>query len=140
MTQKIQSLWSPDINATAMTPLTILKGQAEALALQTGGVLLAEISSEQIEEGRIALSFDLVAPALRGSRHRIMRVFHSNDLPYPADVEAEVFDKIGYETASSEPEFTRVVKAVFNSSHVLSVAQSLVARANEALNETVSVK
>lgn len=139
MTQKIHSLWSPEIRATAMTPSTILKGQAEALALQTGGVLLAEITTEQIEKGRYALSFDLVAPALHGSRHRIMRVIHS-DLPYPAEIEAEVFDEIGYTTASSDHEFTRLVKKVFNSSHVLSVAQSLVARANEVLNAPVTIK
>jgi len=140
MVQNIESLWSPDIKATAMTPLTILKGQAGALALQTDGVLLAEITREQIENGRISLSFDLVAPALRGSRHRIMKVIHDKDLPYPADVDAEVFDDIAYATASSDHEFTRLVKKVLNSSPVLSVAQSLVARANEELNATVSAQ
>src|SRR5215510_13181875 len=90
MSQNIQSLWSPDIKATVLSPLTILKGQAEALALQTGGVLLAEIV-EYREEDNVSLSFDLVAPALQGSRHRILRVIHQEGLPYPAKVEAELF-------------------------------------------------
>jgi hypothetical protein len=142
MSQNIESLWSPDIKATVMSPLTILKGQAEALALQTNGVLLAEITPEEIEEGRISLSFDLVAPALHGSRHRIMKVLHTENLPYPAWIEAEVFDdtEIGYVSASSDHEFIRLVKKVLRSSPVLSVAQSLVARANEVLNATVSVQ
>ena len=138
MSQNIQSLWSPDIKATVMSPSTILRGQAEALALQTGGVLLAEVRSEELDENETAILFDLVAPALQGSRHRILRVSHAHGLPYPAWVEAEVFENLPYSRkyARSDLAFTQVVAEVLNSPPVLSVAQSLVARANEALAET----
>ena len=97
MSHNIESLWSPDIKATVLSPQTVLKGQAEALALQTGGVLLAELT-EQHEGAKVFLSFDLVAPALHGSRHRILRVVCDENRPYPATVEAEAFKppKVAY--------------------------------------------
>jgi len=142
MSQNIQSLWSPEIKAKVLSPLTILNGQAEALALQTRGVLLAQIASEELDGQRIRLSFDLVVPALNGSRHRILRVVQREDLPYPAFVEAEIFRHLG---ASSKPantdfEFTQTIKEVLQSSQVLSLAQSLIARANEILATTAPVQ
>ncbi len=141
MSQNIQSLWSPEIKAEVMSPSTILKGQAEALALQTGGVLLAEVTSENTEGGRIALSFDLVAPALQGSRHRILKVSYSKNLPYPAEVQAEVFWKDGGASYPSTDEaFIEAVAKVLRSTQVASVAQSLIARANEILSEKAPVQ
>jgi len=135
MAQNIHSLWPPDIKATVMSPATILKGQAEALALQTGGVLLAEILEEKSEDGDTVLFLDLVAPALHGSRHRILKCTHREGMPYPAWVQAEAFQKSVGSTrrADTDEEFTADVAEVLRSPHVLSVAQSLVARANEAL-------
>ncbi len=133
MSQNIQSLWSPEIKATVLSPMIILKGQAEALALQTGGVLLAEIV-ENHEEGNVILSFDLVAPALHGSRHRILRAFYTEDRLYPVEIEAEVF--VGPVWANTDQQFTSNVAKVLKSAPVLSVAQSLVARANEVLKES----
>lgn len=136
MAQNIQSLWPSDIKATVMSPLTILKGQAEALALQTGGVLLAEIVEERSEDADNLLFLDLVAPSLHGSRHRILKVTHRQGMPYPAWLEAEVFQRetsTGKRRADTDQEFTEDVAEVLRSSHVLSVAQSLVARANETL-------
>lgn len=142
MSQNIKSLWSPDIKGTAFSPLTILKGQVQALALQTRGVLLAEIIEER-KDGKIFLSMDIVVPALQGSRHRILKVSHQVGLPYPAWVEAETFR---YESATSkkrtnsDQEFTETVAEVLKSDEVLSVAQSLVALANEALATNGSAK
>lgn len=134
MAQNIQSLWSPDIKATVMSPIVILKGQAEALALQTGGVLLAEIV-EEYEAGDVTLSFDLVAPALKGSRHRILKVIHRDGMPYPAKLEAEIFRNLVSSTTSAYTDegFTEKVAQVLRSSQVSSIAQSLIARANEVL-------
>lgn len=132
MSQNIQSLWAPEIKATVLSPMTILKGQAEALALQTGGVLLAEIVEDH-EEGNVTLSFDLVAPALHGSRHRILRAIYSEDRLYPVEIEAEIF--VGRASAFTDQQFTNNVAKVLKSASVLSVAQSLVARANEVLTE-----
>jgi len=129
MAQNVQSLWSPSIKATVMSPLAILRGQAEALLLLTGGVLMAQIV-EETQEGRVSLSLDLVAPALQGSRHRILKVIHDYDRPYPAQLQAEIFNS---SLAFTDEEFTEKVAQVLRSTEVSSVAQSLIARANEAL-------
>lgn len=134
MAQNIQSLWSPEIKAIVLSPLTILKGQADALALQTGGVLVVEIDEER-QEGTKTISFDVVVPALNGSRHRILKVVQSEGQEYPAFVEAEVFqfEPRSRKRADSDDKFTALVAEVLRSGQVLSVAQSLVARANEVL-------
>ena len=138
MSQNIRSLWSVDIKGTVLSPSTILKGQADALAIQTGGILLAEIVEDHDEDGDVSLSFDLVAPALQGSRHRILRVIHKPGLPYPAWVEAETLRSAygAMVKTYTDHEFTETVAEVLKSGQVSSVAQSLVARANEALAAT----
>lgn len=137
MSSNIKSLWSPKIRGTAFSPLTILKGQAEALGPQTGGVLIAEVIEERNKDGKISLSMDLVVPALNGSRHRILKVNYQEGSPYPAWVEAETF-RYEYATSrkrtNSDQEFTETVAVVLRSDEVLSLAQSLVARATEALS------
>ena len=133
MSQNIESLWSPDIKATVLSPQTVLKGQAEALALKTGGILLAELTEEH-EEGKVYLSFDLIAPALHGSRHRILRVICDENMAYPAKVEAEAFRPPRW--AYTDQTFTATIAEVLRSIQVSSLAQSLVARANEALTAT----
>jgi hypothetical protein len=136
MSQNVHSLWPPNIKSTVMTPLTILTGQAQALALQTGGLLLAEVAEER-EEGNVVLSFDLVAPSLQASRHRILKVIHDKEFVYPAYVEAELFRRIyagSRKRADTDVAFTQVVAEVLGSSQVSSVAQSLIARANDLLS------
>jgi len=139
--QNIQSLWSPDIKATVMSPLTILKGQVEALVLLTGGVLVAQIV-EELEEKNVSLSLDLIAPALKGSRHRILKVTHGHDMPYPAKLEAEIFRSGSYSSswAPTDEAFTDRVAQVLRSPQVSSIAQSLIARANEALAAEADVQ
>jgi len=134
MAQNIQSLWSPAIKATVLSPEAILKGQVEALALQTGGLLLAQIVEER-EDSQVSVSLDLLAPALHGSRHRILKISHSEELLYPVKVEARSFP--GSRWAHTDTEFTEVVAEVLNSDEVESVAQSLLARANEAVTHSV---
>jgi len=138
MAQNIQSLWSPAIKATVLSPEAILRGQAEALALQTGGLLVAEIVKQRGEDGRISASLDLVAPTLNGSRHRILKVSHSAELLYPVDVEARSL--LGSRSAYTDMEFTEVVAEVLSSGDVESLAQSLLARANEAMATSQSVQ
>jgi len=138
MAQNIQSLWSPAIKATVLSPEAILRGQAEALALQTGGLLAAEIVEEREEDGMVSASLDLLAPALHGSRHRILKASHGEELFYPVRVVARAIP--GSRWANTDTEFTEFIAEVLNSSDVESVAQSLLARANEAMATSQSVQ
>src|SRR5258708_17722051 len=92
MSNQVQSLWPADIRPGILPPRSILRGQAEALAMQTDGILQAEVGSEGTRlSAKVILTFDLVVPALHGYRQNILKVAHSKDLPYPAVVDAEIF-------------------------------------------------
>ncbi len=152
MATNVQSFWPRVIRPKILSPLAILRGQAEALATQTGGVLLAEVTKKDIatdhKNRTDALTLDIVVPALSNYRHRILRVVHAKDQPYPAIVEAEIFrlcrkaifeDSGALKTSDAEnradtdQEFIALVKKVLGSPQVLSAAQSLIARATDAL-------
>lgn len=135
-------------------PLTILQAQAEALLQQTGGVLSADIKQRE-EEDKFILTFDIVVPAMGGYRHRVLVLAHGRNMAYPAVVDAEVFRPPGLESvrefieaqqpalfrtpkkpvnrADSDQELVDLVAKVLRSPQVLSAAQSLIARAGEAL-------
>ena len=152
MSQRITSFWPDQIRPELLSPRAILKAQGEALANQTEGVLLAEITNTQNDVGIVELDFDIVVPALSGYRHRILTVAHGKDLPYPAIVDAEEFRPASLRylqlflekgrlpdratcKADSDIEFMNLVKTVLKSTGVLSAAQSLIVRASEALSE-----
>lgn len=162
ISQTIESLWPDQIRPRVRSPNAILKAQALALAQQTAGVLLGEIILRQEEEGLLGLEFNIVVPALGGYRHRVLTVKHAPDLPYPAIVDAEVFSTplesrgalsriagvmeagvvalagaFPNNRAASDGELITLVARVLKSSQVLSAAQSLIARASDALDEEV---
>ncbi|MCI0486824.1 MAG: hypothetical protein L0229_09510 [Blastocatellia bacterium] len=177
MAEQVKSLWPTQIRPHILSPITILKAQAEALVRQTGGILLADIKRKEIEGEKVELAFEIVVPVLDGYRQRILNVAHDKDLPYPCIVDAEVFKNSDREQfrnflegglkfsfgdanktesveftspiikagrlsrlqvankADSDVEFTDIIAKVLQSPQVLSTAQSLIARASEALAE-----
>jgi hypothetical protein len=102
------------------------------------------------------LHFSIAVPALGDYRHRIMVVMHRKDMHYPAWIDAEVFrahgmaglkaaleavrkgsllllgeaeEKKQENRADNYEEFIDLVRKVLRSPYVVSVAQSLIARA-----------
>lgn len=154
MSQTIESLWPDQIRNRVFSPSTILKAQGEALARQTGGVLLGEIRRDVDDEKNIvSLAFNIVVPALDNYRHRVLDVFYSQDLVYPAIVDAEVLrptssmmvdefsrsGRIGLlnlgSRADSDKQLIGLVEKVLRSPQVLAAAQSLLARASDVLSD-----
>jgi hypothetical protein len=151
MQDNIGSLWPNQIRPRILSPIQILRAQAEGLAKQTAGLLFAEVNADEDEEDT-TVSFEIVVPALKGYRHRIMNVKYKNNLPYPAIIDAEIFrgtqndlrsflatvkgESKAVNRANDDQEFFEIVRMVLNSPPVISAAQSLIARANEALEET----
>ena len=159
MPTNINSLWPAQIRVPVQSPWAILNGQAEALGRQTAGLLLGEIRRREVEEQKVALSFDIVVPALNGYRHRILTVSHDKDMLYPAVVDAELLrrtsisgvealravsetlkqfssgaePKTPVNRADSDQELIEIVAKVLRSPYVISTAQSLIARASDAL-------
>ncbi len=156
MTLSINSLWPSQIRANIQSPFAILQGQADALSKQTGGLLLGKITRGKGNEGKVSLLFDIVVPALGDYQHRVMIVAHGTEMVYPASVDAETFRPSGLQSfrtfletqesfltgaegkkpanrADSDQELTEMVAKVLQSPYVVSAAQSLIARANDAL-------
>ncbi len=151
MEDNIGSLWPTEIRPQIQSPLNILKAQAQALSQQTSGVLQAEISPVLTRRGedKIIFSFDIVVPALDNYRRALFIVEQAKGLAYPATLEAEFFKNQreldpfrGIEPgnkpdnrADNDQEFIQVLSTVLRSPQVVSLAQSLIASANEALSE-----
>jgi len=156
MSDRIINLWSKAIKKDVLSPKVILNMQARAIESLTGGILQGEVRENEEAEGRVTLSFFLVVPALRDYRHQIVKIAHRKDLPYPAVVQAEIFSGLTNlfrsfvikgelpatkNQANNDEELLEIVGAVLKSAQVTSVAQSLIARANEVLegNDGASV-
>jgi hypothetical protein len=91
-----------DPREEALSPVTILRAQAETWTERTSGELVAEVEPAQTSADRLAYWFSFVAPALDNYRYRLFRVEHGIDL-YPlriangraAEEVAEVGDEDG---------------------------------------------
>jgi hypothetical protein len=144
-----RSLWPAEINPGVLSPKVILHHQAIALRDQTKGLLLGELEEGSTEDGKAVISLSIYAPAL-DYRYRVLAASHSRDHVYPARLDAEIFRPtfISQITAFSElsrdparrpenvadddEEFIELVAKVLRSPRVVSIAQSLIARSNEA--------
>lgn len=68
-----------------VTPLRMMREQANILRQATRGVLHASITTTPLSDGRMRHSFYLVAPLLNDYRHLLFSVEHGIE-PYPAQV------------------------------------------------------
>src|SRR5579871_4947989 len=129
MAVEIPTLWPVnDIKVDVLTPLAILRVQANELSKITQGILKAEVLTTQGDEVTTHV-LDIIAPSLN-SRHRVLGVTHSNEMVYPVIVDAEIFQQMkatlglmnpwGHEDeASSQQEFVNIVRKVLVSGPVL---------------------
>ena len=131
MADTIPSLWPDSINASVLTPLAILRIQANALGKATKGLLEARVHSVRSGES-VQHQVDVIAKALDYT-HRILSVTHNATLVYPAQVKAQVdvTGEILEQTAAHDEALIGVVKEVLRSEYVTSVVSSLIARSNE---------
>ncbi len=91
MARQVQSLWPEAIRSNIPSPYAMLRTQADALAEQTGGLLVGEVRRREAADDRVAMSLDIVVPALDGARFRILTVGYGKEMVYPAVLDAEVF-------------------------------------------------
>lgn len=75
-----------------VTPLQIMREQANVLKQATRGLLNASITTTPLKLGRMRHSFYLVAPLLNDYRHLLFSVEHGID-SYPATFSASRMDK-----------------------------------------------
>lgn len=156
-TTNVTDLWPDDIHADVLSPAMVLHAQVEALAKKSGGILRVDVRTDMNQE-KIELSLDLIAPAVNDYRITLLKVWHDPDMVYPATVksrgllpaqarrgEMPQIPLMAYpphessmpdeRTAETQEEFIKVISDILRSGWVRSLIQSLIARSNEALAE-----
>lgn len=154
MASTIPNLWPDEIKTSVLTPLAILRYQAAQIGNATKGLLEAEVSTANSENKQtVTHQLDLVAPVLRGYRHRVLTVRHNVEMVYPVTVQADAFlperscvDLAAMvsvaamvrqprledeEEAATEEEFIALVRKALAARRTKSLIQSLIARSNE---------
>lgn len=151
MSQAVASLWFPEVQAPAETPLAILRAQAEELSKLTGGMLVGVVDHWPDEGDKLKITLEIMAPELGRSRFRILLVQHDFIMPYPAVFDAEMFRPRGLASlaaataiitgekkpdnrADDDPEFRELLKRVLHSAPVKALVSSLSARVTELRN------
>lgn len=146
MADTIPDLWlSSELKTTVLTPIAILRTQANLLGQKTQGLLVGDVRVTSGEKGQVILSFDVIAPALNSYRYNLLSVRHTKDASYPAAISAQIFitpEKInnmsvlkgiglGSETAYSDRQFIALVQEVLQAQETVARLQSLIVRSNE---------
>jgi hypothetical protein len=146
--------WPSDIRPKVQTPLAILRARAIELGEITNSVLIGSVSTHTNKEKKQTLhSLDVTVPALRNLRQRLFTVRHATEMVYPVYIHESLCapepheDLLGdnrgfrHRPESSEYEaFTdwgliELLKRALSSDHVKSVLLSLIAMANQSLEE-----
>jgi hypothetical protein len=123
-------LWPDDIgDSKLVSPVEILRAQAEGLAEKTGGLVQAEVSTQAINEEMFHNAFVLLVPALGDYRYELLEVRHRVSF-YPLDVLPRAGHNLdNYMGLESERRFTDALKSLFGKPEVKSLIHSLVAQA-----------
>lgn len=133
MQDVIPDLWPDEIAKTdILTPLAILRIQANHLQVKTRGLIQAEVRTlTDKSKERDIYHFDLVAPALDGYTIRLFKADHKTLLVYPIEFQWPHFDNGDDVSASSPDEVYRILQRIFRSDETKSMVMSLIAQSNE---------
>ncbi len=146
MAVTIPDLWGDQIRVDILTPLAILRAQADLIGKHTKGILKAEIHTS-FGDSRVEHDFELVAPLANYYRERLLTAAHEVKLVYPVLLTAEAFAlrdseyppltflpsdlEANQREAPTDSAFMKLVGEVFRSTTVQSLIQSLIAVSNE---------
>ena len=138
MAATIPNLWPvSEINLDMLTPLVILRTQGTRLQEFTKGVLEGEVKIVSTEK-QTQLHLDVIAPALKGYRQRIVTVSYMTGNVYPVSFDAlqsfDIEDWVNKWFVSTDREFMRTLSDVFESKKVKAILSSLLAQSNEQNN------
>ena len=126
----IPDLWPQEIVFTpVLSPLTILRHQAELLAEKSLGVLKAEVVTGGADKV-VFHEFRLVAPSLDNYSRPLLIVRHDMDLPYPCSVLSDAFEQDHHDVDSPD-QLMRSVARALSSGVTRSLINSLLARISE---------
>jgi hypothetical protein len=136
-------LWPDDIRLDPLSPLKILRHQAERLSERTRGLLTAEVltTTEPTDSEYLAPSgketvhrFEITVPKLKGYRYQMFECRHDSEQIYPVYIEADDNHEIDTddETAATQDELMLILRKLFASKQHRGVITSLLTRIAEA--------
>jgi hypothetical protein len=128
MTETSRDFW-PEIAATEalITPLTILKEQAAALAKKTNGLLEARVDTQNYPGGVFLHTFKIVAPTLGHYVFELFTVKHGVFL-YPVEIVSLLPGLPVPSNAKTEDEFLELLRVVLSSGQTSKVISALLAQ------------
>jgi hypothetical protein len=151
---EIPDLWGDDFQVEVLSPILILRMQAEAIQKKTRGILLGEVSTRIAEPDETQLGYaidihnlDLIAPAIN-YRESILEVWHKVDRYYPIFIklpeeiewEKPSIKSSSSKRASSEEEYIHYLGVALQSSPSRSVISTLLAKSNDLKLQGTSPK
>lgn len=107
----------------ALSPVAILRAQAERWTERTGGDVVAEVEPARASSDRLAHWFSLVVPELDGYRYRLFRIEHGLEY-YPLTIETATMTDAPIEIAGEE-ELYDELQRIFTADATLSIVRQL---------------
>ena len=153
-------LWPSEIMVNVLSPLMILRQQAEIISKRTQGIVIGDVRISFIGADLKELCFDVIASAI-GHRQRGLTARYPHDVPYPTLLMADVFAQDKFPSpfdesldqkhwhlqsdaevarsriAYSPSQFKGLLREIFNSSGTISILLSLIARSNELASQSL---
>jgi hypothetical protein len=139
MSTAVTSLWPSleEIGTTKyLTPVAVMRQQAEAISQMTSNILEGQIISEKIapkrdgESEKLKHTFLLRASALGGLTTTLFSVAHDLARAYPATFQSvyNTQQTFGKNSIKSQNDFQEALREFFHSGSVKEVLQSLIAQ------------
>ena len=106
-----------------LSPVTILRAQAERWTERTNGEIVAEVEPARASSDKLAHWFSFVVPALDGYRYRLFRLDHGIEL-YPLEIRRGRAEDAG-EVVLNEEELYDALQRLFTAPETLNVVRQL---------------
>jgi len=128
---EIPILWPADkVSVDIVSPLVILKKQANALTDMTKGLIVGRVDSSE-ENDRLRHKLVVVAPVI-DVVYTIVEAKHPKHVPYPATLTWSGFPSIlNSEETNTERGFLDLLEKVLTSDRTMSLLNSAIAQTNE---------
>lgn len=121
-------LWGelPDVEKIK-TPFVILKEQAELLTAKTDGLLIGEVTQNQVGQG-FQCTLDIVVPTLNNYKYRVLSLVYKMIL-YPLNLTPANKQSV---SCSNENEFKKELGKILQSQEVQNVISKLLTHVRSA--------
>ena len=136
MAGRIPNLWPTEtVSVSTLSPLAILRTQAENLTELTQGLLIGEVTTDDRQEKGVYHHFDMIAPALDGYRHRILTVKHDPSMLYPVS-----YSVAKRQSLVAPPAKTKVASGISSGVTLSTFSDMLAAAHPEAIGPVVNTE